>query len=230
MKSIVSPAESTAPASSGSRTLCRRPRPRSRTTPLSRDSRTRGSTTPWPPSTAPITWSGISWGPAAGQQTRREPALTVPGLGNTSAFKNIPLSADGKRYVQLRVEAFNAFNHPQPSGYNLTSNVTNGSGQTGNSIFANFTGLTATDNLRPAGSTSVLGTYFGEPNAAQKNSPRAAGGEVLLLMRVGRCSSPVLAGHTGHSLLDLVLRRLVSSPPAPSFEEDLWLITMIRMQ
>jgi hypothetical protein len=84
-----------------------------------------------------------------------------------SVFKNIPFSGDGKRYLQLRVEAFNAPNHPQISGYNLTSNVTNGAGQTGNAIFSNFTGLVASNNVRPAGSASVLGTYFGEPNAAQ---------------------------------------------------------------
>jgi hypothetical protein len=112
-------------------------------------------------------------------------ALVVPGLGDSgpyprmylrnpwivnqdlSVFKNVTLSADGKRYVQLRVEAFNALNHPQLSGYNLTSNVTNGAGQTGNAIFSNFTGLVASNNIRPAGSTAVLGTYFGEPNAAQ---------------------------------------------------------------
>jgi hypothetical protein len=112
-------------------------------------------------------------------------ALEVPGLGNTgpyprmylrnpwivnqdlSLFKNLPMSGDGKRYLQLRLEAFNAPNHPQFSGYNLTSNVTNGAGQTGNAIFSNFTGLVATNNLRPAGSTAVLGNYFGEPNNAQ---------------------------------------------------------------
>jgi hypothetical protein len=117
--------------------------------------------------------------------TINETALVVPGLNNTgpyprtylrypwianqdlSVFKNITLGGDGKRYIQLRVEAFNALNHPQLSGYNLTSNVTNGAGQTGNSIFGNFTGLTASNNLRPAGNTSVLGNYFGEPNAAQ---------------------------------------------------------------
>jgi hypothetical protein len=84
-----------------------------------------------------------------------------------SVFKNIPFSADGKRYLQLRLEAFNAPNHPQFSGYNLTSNVTNAAGATGNSIFSNFTGLVASNNTRPAGSTAVLGTYFGEPNGAQ---------------------------------------------------------------
>ena len=112
-------------------------------------------------------------------------ALVVPGIGNIgpyprtylrnpwivnqdlSLFKNIPFSADGKRYLQLRLEAFNAPNHPQFSGYQLTTNVTNGAGATGNSIFSNFTGLVASNNTRPAGSTAVLGTYFGEPNGAQ---------------------------------------------------------------
>ena len=112
-------------------------------------------------------------------------ALVVPGLGDIgpyprtylrnpwivnqdlSLFKNIPFSADGKRFIQLRLEAFNAPNHPQFSGYNLTTNVANATGATGNAIFSNFTGLVATTNFRPAGNTSVLGTYFGEPNGAQ---------------------------------------------------------------
>ena len=112
-------------------------------------------------------------------------ALVVPGINNIgpyprtylrnawivnqdlSLFKNIPFSADGKRYIQLRLEAFNAPNHPQISGYNLTTNVTNGANATGNAIFSNYTGLVATTNFRPAGNTSVLGTYFGEPTGAQ---------------------------------------------------------------
>ena len=67
--------------------------------------------------------------------------------------------------MQFRAEAFNGFNHPQFSGINLTTNVTNGAGQTGNAIFGAFTNLAVTNNLRPAGSTSVLGTYFGEYQA-----------------------------------------------------------------
>jgi hypothetical protein len=112
-------------------------------------------------------------------------AFTVPGVGNAgpyprffmrnpgifnqdlSVFKNITLGGEGKRYVQLRMEAFNVFNHPQFSGYNLSTNVTNAAGLTGNSIFSNFTGLTASNNVRPAGGTSVLGTYFGEYNGAR---------------------------------------------------------------
>lgn len=112
-------------------------------------------------------------------------AFTVPGVGNAgpfprfylrnpgihnqdlSLFKNIPMGGDGKRYLQLRMEAFNVFNHPQFSGYNLSTNVVNAAGQTGNSIFSNFTGLAVTNNVRPAGGTAVLGTYFGEYNAAR---------------------------------------------------------------
>jgi hypothetical protein len=83
-----------------------------------------------------------------------------------SLFKNFRFDQEGRRYLQFRVEAFNVFNHPQFSGYNLTTNVTNGAGQTGAAIFNNLTGLTVTNNLRPAGGTAVLGTYFGEKNAA----------------------------------------------------------------
>jgi hypothetical protein len=83
-----------------------------------------------------------------------------------SLFKNFRFDQEGKRYLQFRLEAFNVFNHAQFSGYNLTTNVTNAAGQTGSAIFNNLTGLTVTNNLRPANSTAVLGTYFGERNAA----------------------------------------------------------------
>jgi hypothetical protein len=83
-----------------------------------------------------------------------------------SLFKNFRFDQEGKRYLQFRVEAFNVFNHAQFSGYNQTTNITNGAGQTGANIFNNLTGLTVTNNLRPAGSTAVIGTYFGEVNAA----------------------------------------------------------------
>jgi len=95
--------------------------------------------------------------------------LRNPGIVNQdlSLFKNVPIARDGKTYVQLRLEAFNVFNHPQFSGYNLTTNIVNGAGQTGNAIFSNYTGLTVTNNVRPTGSSAVLGTYFGEYNTAR---------------------------------------------------------------
>jgi hypothetical protein len=53
------------------------------------------------------------------------------------------------------------------SGVNRTTNLTNAAGQTGAAIFNNYTGLTVTNNTRPAGNASVLGTYFGEYNATR---------------------------------------------------------------
>ena len=95
--------------------------------------------------------------------------LRNPGIANQdlSVFKNFRFGGDGQRMLQLRCEAFNVFNHRQFSGYNLTTNVTNGAGQTGAAIFGGYTDLKATNNLRPAGSSAVLGTYFGEYNAAR---------------------------------------------------------------
>lgn len=95
--------------------------------------------------------------------------LRNPGIDNQdlAVAKQIPLGGEGKRYLELRGEAFNVFNHPQFSGYNLATNVVNAAGQTGNAIFSNFTGLFVTNNIRPGRSTAVLGTYFGEYNAAR---------------------------------------------------------------
>jgi hypothetical protein len=95
--------------------------------------------------------------------------LRNPGFQNhdLSLFKNFPIGSSSKRYVQFRFEAFNVFNSTQFSGVNRTTNVTNAAGQTGSAIFNNFTGLTVTNNTRPAGNTSVLGSFFGEYNATR---------------------------------------------------------------
>jgi hypothetical protein len=47
--------------------------------------------------------------------------VRTPGIHNwdISIFKNVPLwSSDGKRYLQLRIEMFNAPNHTQYSDFN----------------------------------------------------------------------------------------------------------------
>lgn len=49
--------------------------------------------------------------------------LVGPGINNwdISFFKKIPYSADGTRYIQLRLEMYNAFNHTQLSAVNTTA-------------------------------------------------------------------------------------------------------------
>ena len=95
--------------------------------------------------------------------------LRNPGFANhdLSLFKNFPYNSSGKGYVQFRLEAFNVFNSAQFSGVNRTTNVTNAAGQTGANIFTSFTGLTVTNNTRPAGNTTVQGSFFGEYNATR---------------------------------------------------------------
>jgi hypothetical protein len=89
-----------------------------------------------------------------------------PGTNNTdlSLYKNFKVTSDGRKYLQLRLEAFNAFNHTQFSGYNTSTNLTTAAGATGSAVLnvANFSSLVITNNLRPAGSTKTLGSYFGE--------------------------------------------------------------------
>ena len=95
-----------------------------------------------------------------------------PGTNNTdlSIYKNFRLNGDGRKYLQLRLEAFNAFNHTQFSGYNTSTNMTTAAGATGTAVLnvANFSQLLITNNLRPAGSTKILGTYFGEYNGTRE--------------------------------------------------------------
>ena len=74
-----------------------------------------------------------------------------------SIFKNIPLGAES-RYLQLRLEAFNVFNHPNFQNVNLNWNFNTPSGTTGAQLVP---------NTRPAG-TPIKGDYgnfFGEYNS-----------------------------------------------------------------
>jgi hypothetical protein len=94
----------------------------------------------------------------------RNPGFNVHDL---SILKNFPLKGEETRFVQLRLEMFNFLNHTQFSGVNRTTNITNAAGATGANIFNDYTNLSVTNNTRPAGSTAVLGTYFGEYNGAR---------------------------------------------------------------
>lgn len=102
--------------------------------------------------------------------------LTNPGFNQTdlSIFKNFPLGGDGVRYLQLRFEFFNAFNHTQFTGYNLGTNlaVPNATGgfTTGGGIFANYNQAVISNNIRSGsveGSNQRLGLFFGEYNGAR---------------------------------------------------------------
>jgi outer membrane receptor protein involved in Fe transport len=101
--------------------------------------------------------------------------LRNPGFNShdMAILKNIRFGESGKRYLQLRAEAFNVFNHTQFSGVNRTTNLATpppaGSTTpvTGAGIFNDYSRVSITNNTRPAGSTAVLGTFFGEYNAAR---------------------------------------------------------------
>ncbi len=77
-----------------------------------------------------------------------------------SLFKNIPLGE--ARSLQLRLEAFNMFNHPQFYGLNLDT----GGGNPWDSAFWNIPSykLVQSSKIRPQGEQGNVGKYFGEYN------------------------------------------------------------------
>jgi Carboxypeptidase regulatory-like domain/TonB-dependent Receptor Plug Domain len=108
--------------------------------------------------------------------------LRNPGINNTdlSIFKKFGIGdADKGRYIQLRLEAFNAFNHTQFSGINAGTNLavpngTNAAGDqvflTGNAIYARYNEVIISNNIRGqrvSDATRPLGTFFGEYNGAR---------------------------------------------------------------
>jgi len=115
--------------------------------------------------------------------------LRNPGINNhdISIFKNFPLGGEGSRYLQLRFEFFNIFNHTQFSGINTTTNLavpsgTDASGNqtfiTGASIFNNnsagtgsiYSNAIISNNIRgqrTVDATRPLGAFFGEYNATR---------------------------------------------------------------
>jgi hypothetical protein len=98
--------------------------------------------------------------------------LRNPGINNTdlSIFKNFYIGDPEKgRRIQLRLEAFNVFNHTQFSGINAGTNLSVGSTSNA-SIFNNYGQVVITNNLRNGpveGSNVALGQRFGEYNGAR---------------------------------------------------------------
>jgi hypothetical protein len=91
-----------------------------------------------------------------------------------SIFKNIPLGSNEARYIQMRVEAFNVFNHPQFWGINTdagaiyyTDPATGAAKMDPTSVTNNWTQLQVVNpaKIRPAGKTGNIGQYFGEYNS-----------------------------------------------------------------
>jgi hypothetical protein len=103
--------------------------------------------------------------------------LRNPGINNTdlSIFKNIPMGDPDKgRRIQLRLEAFNVFNHTQFSGINANTNLAvplaGGGFATGNDIFAQYGQAIISNNIRgqrASDASRPLGAFFGEYNTAR---------------------------------------------------------------
>ena len=98
--------------------------------------------------------------------------LRGPGLAkfDIAIIKNFHYSQRDTRYLQLRLEMFNALNHTLFNGVNSSTNIAAPNGATGLDAFSSpLSTLRITNNLRPTGSTRPIGTYFGEYNSAWSN-------------------------------------------------------------
>ena len=110
--------------------------------------------------------------------------LRNPGWNNhdLSVFKNFPLGREGSRYLQMRFEFFNVFNHAEFSGINNGTNlvVPNGADASGNPVFisgaaifnnnsagtgSSYNNVIISNNVRGQRASDVtgpLGKFFGE--------------------------------------------------------------------
>jgi hypothetical protein len=84
--------------------------------------------------------------------------LRTGGMQNwdMSIFKNIPLGSNEQRYLQLRLEAFNVFNHPNFNNVNMNWWMNSPSGSTPAQL------VFATRGSADCGSSSLYGSCFGE--------------------------------------------------------------------
>jgi Carboxypeptidase regulatory-like domain/TonB-dependent Receptor Plug Domain len=100
--------------------------------------------------------------PVGGKFVGRGTSLRGGGLNtwDMSLFKNIPLGNE-QRYLQLRLEAFNVFNHPNFERVNLNWSVSDPSGATPATIQL---------NTRESGCTGLPGSCFGEYSSTYTGS------------------------------------------------------------
>ena len=79
--------------------------------------------------------------PASTTRTIPADVSAQSGINNQdlALAKSFPFGKEGKHSLQLRVEAFNVFNHTQFSGVNRTTNIVNGLGQAANNASSSTT-------------------------------------------------------------------------------------------
>jgi outer membrane receptor protein involved in Fe transport len=106
--------------------------------------------------------------PEIGQVGGPRSWIENPGLNvhDIAIYKNFPLWSERERYLQFRLEMFNAFNHPNFTGFNSTMTF-----QVADSAMSNY------NSIRTGGPTTVRGLLGGisPPSAATYRLGRAGG-------------------------------------------------------
>jgi hypothetical protein len=119
-----------------------------------------------PPSTAILPCKIPSVGLEDGIGYMSNPA-TFPSSPQIAMLKNVPFTKDGKRYFQFRLEAYNALNHHDYTGRNLTPNYWS---PTDLALTNLPTGISTMTN--PSNGTSMNGGRFGFGALTGAASPR----------------------------------------------------------
>jgi hypothetical protein len=100
----------------------------------------------------------------------RRPGINVTDL---SIFKSFPLGGEGQRYIQLRLEMFNAFNHAQFDNFNtgLTWDITNFSQYGTKQLGSPQTIRNTRNGVSPATGRlgRALGEFSGQPDFVSNN-------------------------------------------------------------
>ncbi|HWQ34639.1 MAG TPA: carboxypeptidase regulatory-like domain-containing protein [Blastocatellia bacterium] len=100
----------------------------------------------------------------------RRPGINVTDL---SLFKRFPLGGDGQRYIQLRLETFNVFNHPVFDNFNtgLTWDITNFADYKAKQVGSPQTIRNTRTGVSPASGRlgRALGEFSGQPSFVSGN-------------------------------------------------------------